>query len=98
MAHLKKSFYLPYRWLKTLNITLASENKQHVLAKTITGDNITAEMGAFSLHLTGGGEEIRQFPFVYVRNLIATVADMISSYERYISSKSIKVIHICLKI
>ena len=71
------------RWLKTLNITLASENKQHVLAKTITGDNIVAELGAFSFHLPGG--EIRQVPFVNVRNLIAKVADMISSYERYTS-------------
>ena len=54
------------------------------MAKTITGDNLTAEMGAFSFHLTGGGEEIQQVPFVYVRNLTAKVADMISSYERLI--------------
>jgi len=73
----KKYDFLPYRWLKTLNVRLASDKKQHVLAKIITGDNLTAEMGAFSFHLTGGGEEIRQVPFVYVRHLIAKVADMI---------------------
>ena len=82
--HLIIIINLHCRWLKTLNITLASENKQRVLAKTITGDNVVAELGAFSFHLPGGGEEIRQVPFVYVRNLIAKVADMISSYERYI--------------
>ena len=47
------------RWLKTLNITFASENKQRVLAKTITGDSVVAELGAFSFHLPDGGEQIR---------------------------------------
>ena len=73
---------LTFSWLKTLNITLASESKQRALAKTIAGTNLKAELGAFSFSGDGGGEVIREAPFVYVPNLIAKVANMIASYER----------------
>ena len=74
------------RWLKTLNITLASEGKQRALAATVTGDNLRAELGAFSISHAGGSDEIREVPFAYVPNLIAKVADMVSTYERYIKN------------
>ncbi len=61
---------------------LVSEGKQRALAATVTGDNLRAELGAFSISHTNG-DEIREVPFVYVPNLIAKVADMVSTYERY---------------
>ena len=77
-----------YRWLKTLNITLASEGKQRALAATVTGDNLTAELGAFSVSHGNGREEIKEVPFAYVPNLIAKVADMASVYERYYNNNT----------
>lgn len=74
---------MTYRWLKSLNISLASEGKQRKLANAVVGDNFKAESGAFTFHHKGGTDEIKEVPFVYVPNLIAKVADMISSYERY---------------
>ena len=73
-----------YRWLKELNITVSSEKKQRAMAKDIIGDNIVAEKGAFTFSLEGGGEEIRQVPFVYCRNLIAAVTDTIEKHKRQI--------------
>ena len=75
-----------YRWLKTLNITLASEGKQRALAAEVTGDNLKAELGAFTFSHSNGGDEIREVPFAYVPNLIAKVADMVSAYERYLKN------------
>ncbi len=66
----------------TKHISIASENKRYILAKSLSGDNITAHMGAFSFPLPGGGEEIRCTPFVHVPNIIAKIADLVSSYER----------------
>ena len=67
-------------------------------SKTITGDNVVAELGAFSFHLPGGAEEIRQVPFVYVRNLIANVADMITSYESILANYRINMFQISLRL
>lgn len=73
-----------FRWLKSLNITLASEGKQRTLVKDVVGDNFRAESGAFTFSSGRGSlTEIREVPFVYVPNLIAKVADMIVSYQRY---------------
>ena len=57
------------RWLKTLSISIASERQQRSLAKSIVGENIVAEMGAFTKRLDGCGEEICVVPFVYVPKL-----------------------------
>ncbi len=35
----------------TKHISIASENKRYILAKSLSGDNITAHMGAFSFPL-----------------------------------------------
>ena len=48
----------------------------------IVGDNFKAESGPFTFH-HNGADEIREVPFVFVPNLIAKVAEMITSYERY---------------
>ena len=48
------------------------------MAATVTGDNLRAELGAFSISHTNG-DEIREVPFAYVPK----VADMVSTYERY---------------
>ena len=57
---------------------MASEAKQRVMAREIVGDNLTAEKGAFTFSLgKGGGEVIKEAPFVYCPNLIAKVADCV---------------------
>ena len=61
---------------------MGSEVKQRALAKDIIGDNIVAELGAFTFRRDGGGEEIREVPFVYVPNLIRKVADLIEQHQR----------------
>ena len=61
---------------------MGSEAKQRALAKDIIGDNIVAELGAFTFRREGGGEEIREVPFAYVPNLIRKVADLVEQYQR----------------
>ena len=46
-----------------------------MMAKEIVSDRIVAEKGDFTFPMDKGGEEIAEVPFVYSRNLIATVAD-----------------------
>ena len=57
--------------------------KQRALAKDVIGDNMTAEMGAFSFRRDGGGEAIKEVPFVYVPNLIRKATDLIEEHRRY---------------
>ena len=54
-------------------MSIASEHSQRKLAKTIVGDNLVAEKGAFSVS-TDHGDEIREVPFVYYPNLIAKIS------------------------
>ena len=68
-------------WLKELNISVSSEAKQRKMAKSIVGDNIVAEKGAFSFPLDKGGEEIKEAPFAYCCNLIAAVSDTINKHK-----------------
>jgi hypothetical protein len=56
--------------MKSFHINFGSEVKQRALMKEIVGDNITAELGAFTVKRDGGGETIKEIPFVYVPNLI----------------------------
>ena len=64
------------RWLKGLNVSMASEGKQRVMAMEIVGDNLAAERGAFTFSQgKGGGEVVKEAPFVYCPNLIARVAE-----------------------
>ena len=60
---------------------MASEARQRVIAKEIVGDRIVAEKGAFTFPMDKGGEEIAEVPFVYCRNLIATVADTVEKHK-----------------
>ena len=66
-----------FRWLKVFHVSLASERRQRTLAKEEVGENLAAEMAPFTFS-AGGGEEIREAPFVYVPNLIARVADTLT--------------------
>lgn len=66
-----------FRWLKVFHVSLASERRQRTLAKEAVGENLAAEMAPFTFS-AGGGEEIREAPFVYVPNLIARVADTLT--------------------
>lgn len=68
--------------MKSLHIDVGSEAKQRALAKEIVGDNIVAEMGAFTFRLDGGGDEIREAPFVYVPNLIRRASDLIQQHSQ----------------
>ena len=70
------------RWLKEFQISLASERKQRHLAQEIIGDNLHAENAPFSFSKDGGGEEIREVPFVFVPNLVRKVADVVAHNER----------------
>ena len=65
-----------------MNIAVASECKQRSLVKDIVGDNIVAEVGAFTFSPKDGGEEIREVPFVYVPNLVRKVADVIEEHSK----------------
>ena len=66
------------------NVNLAGERQQRKLADSIVGDNISAEKGAFTFPTEKGGEEIREVPFVYVKNLIAKIADVLEHHERQV--------------
>ena len=48
--------YIPCRWLKGLNVSMASEAKQRVMARDIVGDNLAAEKGSFTFSLGKGGD------------------------------------------
>lgn len=61
---------------------MASERKQRSLMEGIVGDNLVAEMGAFTFNPKDGGEEIREVPFVYVPNLIRKAADLIKEHSK----------------
>ena len=67
--------------MKGLHISVANEAKRRALAKDIVGDNMVAEMGAFSFKRDGGGEDIKEVPFVYVPNLIKKATDVIEQYR-----------------
>lgn len=64
-------------------MSIASENSQRKLAQTITGDDLVAEKGAFSVS-TDKGVEIREVPFAYHPNFIAKVADIVNQHERQV--------------
>ena len=64
-----------------MNVSVASEAKQREMAKGIVGDNLVAEKGPFTFSLEKGGEEIKEVPFVYCRNLIASVSDTIEKHK-----------------
>ena len=66
-----------------MNIFIASEGKQHSLAKSIVGENLVAEIGAFTKRLDGGGEEICEVTFVYIPNLIIKVTDLVEKHRQY---------------
>ena len=65
-----------------MNIVVGSEQKQRAIAKDIIGDNMAAEMGAFTFKLKEGGEEIQEVPFVYVPNLIRKATDLIEEHKK----------------
>ena len=68
-----------HRWLKTFNITLASERKQRALASAEVGDNLACEMVPFNFPKDGGGgERMCEAPFVFVPNLIRKVSDRLA--------------------
>lgn len=80
--HLTSNLQHTFRWLKSLNVDLGeSEGKQRVLAKDIVGDNLVAELGAFTFKRDGGGEEIREVPFAYVPNLIRRASDLVEQHR-----------------
>lgn len=60
---------------------MGSEGKQRALAKEIVGDNVCAELGAFTFKRDGGGEDIREVPFVYVPYLIRKATDLIEHHR-----------------
>jgi hypothetical protein len=80
MIIINMTIFIPFcRWLKVFHVSLASEQKQRSLAKATRGDNLSAEMVPFSFP-SSGGTEIRDAPFVFVPNLIARVADSVTSH------------------
>ena len=67
--------------VKTLNVSIASENIQGKLAQTITGDDLIAEKGAFSISNDRGDQRI---PFVYHPNFIVKVTDLVNQHDRQV--------------
>lgn len=61
---------------------IASAGKMRKLGKEVVGDNMVSENGAFTFPSDNGGEVIKEVHFVYVPNLIAKVADVVSQHER----------------
>ena len=61
-------------------MSLASEAKRRRMAKAIVGDNLVAEIGAFTFPHSGG-EEVKGTPFVYCPNLIAKMTDVIEHHR-----------------
>ena len=64
-----------------MNVSIASEAKQRVMAGTIIGGDPVAEKGAFTF-TKDKVEEVREVPFVYFPNLIARIADAILQHEK----------------
>ena len=62
-------------------MSLASERKQRVLAKKFTGDNFEVESVPFSFKGDSNNEVIKEAPFVYVRNLIRKISDVVASHK-----------------
>ena len=74
-----------FRWFASHGVRMAGERKQREIAQEIVGDNVVAEKGAFSFPAEkGGGEIIKEVPFVFVPNLIRKVADVVAEHERYV--------------
>ena len=71
------------RWLKTFNISLASERQQRTLATAEAGANLASEMVPFTFPDEGGGETFREAPFVFVPNLIARLSDRLTAHLGY---------------
>lgn len=70
-----------HRWFKEFNVAIASEGRQRIMANSIIGDDLLAEMGAFTFTVDKG-EEFQKVPFVYYPNFIAKVADLVDKHER----------------
>lgn len=70
------------RWLQKFKIHLSSEKRQRSLASNIVGEAIQGENGAFICSKEGGGNEIKEVPFVYVPNLVQKVADLLAHNQR----------------
>ena len=51
------------------------------MAKTIVGDNLVKERGAFTFPHSGG-EEFKETPFVYCTNLIPKVTDVVEQHRQ----------------
>ena len=51
------------------------------MAKKIVGDKIVVGIGAFTFPMDKGCEEIKEVPFVYGYNLIATVTDTLEKHK-----------------
>ena len=71
-------------------MSVASEQKQRLLAKEIVGDNLVVELGAFTVKQDKGGESgevIREVPFAYALNMIRKVADMVERHRGYMAAQ-----------
>ena len=74
------TLYNTRTWLKIFNVSLASERRQRILANESVGENLTSKMVSFVFHAERGGEVFHEAPFVFVRNLIAKVADKLTQH------------------
>lgn len=73
------------RWLQQWGISLSSEKRQRVVAKTLLGDNLDAEMVPLThTFKKGGGEEVRASVYCYIPNLQKKLFDMIDDKDKYV--------------
>lgn len=81
--HLQNCLLPLFRWLKQWGISLSSEKKQRVVAKTLLGDNLDAEAVPLTFPLKKtGGEEIRATAYCFVPDLVTKVLTHIEEKEK----------------
>ena len=64
------------------NISVASEAKEHALAKVLVGPNLDAEAVVFTFPSSGGGEQIRKAPMAFVPDLVAKVRQLLDQNDQ----------------
>ena len=72
------------RWLKSMNITLASQSKQRNVAKRWHGDDYVVEEAPFFFPIkdTKGKYEIGSAPWGYIKDLPSHVINFLDSLEQ----------------
>ena len=74
------------RWLKSLNVNVASQSKQRCIAKEWTGDDIVVENVAFRFQLKDkrGQYVVKEAPWGYIADLPTHVLYYLDALSEYV--------------